>query len=54
MLDPNDIMLGARKELLNVDFLLDDNPYNYGHARCFVLMKGHHNRTCKGFFSREL
>lgn len=53
MLDPNNIMLGVRKELLNVDFPLDDSPYNYGHARCFVLMKRHHNRTCKGFLSVE-
>ena len=51
MLDLKNIMLGARKELLNVDFLLDDSPYNYGHARYFVLMKRHYNLKCKGFLS---
>lgn len=25
--------IGARKGLLNVNFLLDDSPYNYGLAR---------------------
>ncbi len=49
MLKPENIMLGARKELLTVDFLLDDSPYNCGHARYFVLMDRWYNRGHTGF-----
>ena len=51
MLSRSNIMLGARKELLNVDFLLDDSPYNFGQAKFFVLMERWYNRNIKGFLS---
>lgn len=51
MLQPKNIMLGARKELLHVDFLLDDSPYNYGHAKYFVLMERPYNKGVKGYLS---
>lgn len=51
MLNRSNIMLGARKELLNVDFMLDDSPYNFGHAKYFVLMERWYNRKSKGFLS---
>lgn len=49
MLSGRNIMMGSRKELLRVDFLLDDNPYNLGQAKRFVLMERWYNRSVKGF-----
>ena len=51
MLSGRNIMMGSRKELLRVDFLLDDNPYNFGQAKHFVLMERWYNRGVKGVLS---
>lgn len=44
------IMLGAQKHLLTVDFLLDDNPGNLtGNAKYAVLFTAAHNQYVKGY-----
>lgn len=50
MLNPKNIMLGARKELLNVDIILDDSPYNMnGNAKYSVLFDRQYNQNETGY-----
>ena len=50
MFNPKNIMLGARKELLNVDIILDDSPYNMGgNAKYSVLYSTQYNQNESGY-----